>query len=273
MNITKAIIACFSPTQTTLRILQAVARGVGASEVFVLDLTLPEQETRPLPEVGSALVLIGAPVYAGRVPAVAERRLRRLRGGGAPAVVVAVYGNREYDDALLELRDLAIELGFVPVAGAAFVGEHSYSTPGTPIAAGRPDRRDLGEAEAFGAAVQARLAAIKTLSDLQPLQVPGNRPYKPRNPKADEAAPETREDLCIKCGKCAEVCPVGAVAVGETVTTDGRACILCCACTRACPTGARVLEHPRITAWREAAVTRLREPKRPNTFLADTRVP
>ena len=271
MDITVVRIACFSPTRTTLRVLQGIALGLGVREVETIDLTLPVAETCPLPESGDELTLIGAPVYGGRVPAVAERRLRRLRGQGGPAVVVAVYGNREYDDALLELRDLALELGFEPVAGAAFVGEHSYSTASTPIAEGRPDAQDLGEAVAFGAAIRHRLAAVQAPGELAPLQVPGNKPYKARNPKTDAASPLTQEELCTKCGRCAEVCPVAAVAVGETVTTDGRSCILCCACTRACPAGARALDHPRISAWREGAAVRLRERKSPATFVAEVR--
>jgi hypothetical protein len=53
------------------------------------------------------LVLIGVPVYAGRVPLEAVAKLRRLRVDRVPAVIIVVYGNREIEDALLELKDLA----------------------------------------------------------------------------------------------------------------------------------------------------------------------
>ena len=78
------------------------------------------------------MTILSAPVYAGRLPIEAVRRLRRIKAGEAPAVVVVVYGNRAYEDALLELQDLAGEQGFRPIAAGAFIGEHSYSTTGSP---------------------------------------------------------------------------------------------------------------------------------------------
>lgn len=74
-------------------------------------------------------------------------------------MVIAVYGNRAFEKAAAELAAAAARQGFVPVAAAAFVGEHSYSTPETPVAAGRPDAQDLARAAEFGAAVREKLAA------------------------------------------------------------------------------------------------------------------
>lgn len=112
------------------------------------DLTLDESSS-PI-EMEGELCVIVTPVYGGRVPALALQRLQRLKGNGAPAILVVVYGNRDYEDALLELRDTAISLGFVPLTAGAFIGEHSYSTPELPIAAGRPDTDDLQQAREFG---------------------------------------------------------------------------------------------------------------------------
>lgn len=89
-------------------------------------------------------------MYAGRVAPIALQRLRRLRGNNAPAILITVYGNRDYEDALVELRDETIQLGFTPLAAGAFIGEHSYSRPNMPIAEGRPDITDLQTAEQFG---------------------------------------------------------------------------------------------------------------------------
>ena len=83
------------------------------------------------------------PVYAGRVAPIALQRIRRLKGENAPVVLVSVYGNRDYEDALVELRDETTRLGFTPLAAGAFIGEHSYSRPGMPVAEGRPDANDL----------------------------------------------------------------------------------------------------------------------------------
>ena len=241
----------FSPTQTTQRVLAAIARGVGAARIAHVDLTPPAAKAAPRTQLGRALAILGAPVYGGRIPLEAVQRLRRLAGDGAPAVVVVVYGNRAYEDALLELRDLAIDAGFVPIAGAAFIGEHSFSTEGTPLAQGRPDAEDEARAAAFGKAIRARLDGLHALDALPLLEVPGDTPYRARG-KGGWASPRTRAEQCTLCGVCAEVCPTGAIAVGNAVETTVASCILCCACVKHCSTDARVLEDPRLArtmAW------------------------
>ena len=46
-------------------------------------------------------------------------------------------------------------------------------------------------------------------------------------------------DECVSCGACAESCPVGAIAEGDTqYVIDADACVSCGACAAACPVGA-----------------------------------
>ena len=80
------------------------------------------------------------PVIAGRVPNVLLKFLDTLQGGGALAVPVVLYGNRNFDDALIELRNILQDRGFYAIGAAAFIGEHSFSRI---LAAGRPDSSDL----------------------------------------------------------------------------------------------------------------------------------
>jgi ferredoxin len=250
MNISAAKLIYFSPTRTTQKIVWAIAQGVGVDAVEGLDLTLPEAGTRTFGELRDELAVIGAPVYGGRISPEAVRRLRRIKGNDTPACVVAVYGNRAYEDALLELRDLAAELGFRPVAGGAFIGEHSYDGETTPIATGRPDARDLEKAARFGTLIRDKIGQVRALDELPPVRVPGDFPYKAWSPPSD-ISPVTGETLCTLCGTCATVCPTGAISVGDAVVTDPRACIACSACVKSCPTGARVWE----AAWVKEAAT------------------
>ncbi len=247
MQLTSATLIYFSPTQTTKKVLEGITAGIQPDTVTHLDLTLPQAQTQGVAPIETSLALLGAPVYGGRLPADAVARLRRLKGQGIPAVVVVVYGNRAYEDALLELKDLATDCGFVPIAGAAFIGEHSYSTDAMPIAQGRPDADDLEKAFALGQQIQAKMHTL-SLNRMPTLTVPGNRPYKQWGHSSEEnpPAPITHIDLCTLCELCAEVCPTGAITVGDSVMTDAQACIHCCACTRICPTNARVMEDPRI---------------------------
>jgi hypothetical protein len=122
MDITTIKTVFFSPTETTARIVNGIAQGIGPDIVGRIDLTLPGVKRREVEQMRDELTIIGTPVYAGRVPAEAVRRVQLVKGDNSPAVVVVVYGNREYEDALLELREIVAELGFRPIAGGAFIG-------------------------------------------------------------------------------------------------------------------------------------------------------
>jgi ferredoxin len=233
------------------------------------DLDLTGAEAGAPSAVGAGLLAVfGVPVYAGRLPATAVDRLRRIKGAGGPAVLVVVYGNRAYEDALLELRDLAVELGFTPLAAGAFVGEHSFSAATTPIAPGRPDADDLRAAREFGLAVAAKLAGLADVAACPPLAVPGNRPYREAG-LSGGVSPEVDAALCQGCGLCADICPVAAVRLDEegVVTTDASACIRCCACVKACPTRARHMTHPAMLEIAQRLAANCRERREPEIFL------
>ncbi len=105
-NSTKLIY--FSPTGTTRNIIEAIAQGIEPDTISAFDLTLPETNKPQVDISGRDLAIIGAPVYDGRIPSDARKRLEHIDGDGAAAILLATCGNREYEDALLELKDIAI---------------------------------------------------------------------------------------------------------------------------------------------------------------------
>ena len=255
----------FSPTQTTKRIIEGIAQGIQVDKAEHIDLTPPESRTQEFEEMYDELAIVGAPVYGGRIPVDAAHRLRRLKGNDTPAVVVVVYGNRAYEDALLELKDLVVEAGFIPVAGGAFLGEHSFSTDAIPIAHRRPDTEDLRKAAAFGKLIQDKMRDIHTLDEMSPLHVPGNHPYKNRG-KLPRISPITQEMLCTKCETCVTFCPATAIVVQDAVETDPDACILCCACVKNCPTSARVMDNQLVSRSVEWLSKNCGERKEPEIY-------
>lgn len=267
MEIGSIKLVFFSPTDTTARIVAGIAQGIAPDLVNRIDLTPPAARQRETEQMGDELVIIGTPVYAGRVPAEAVRRLRRIKGHNTPAVIVVVYGNREFEDALLELKDLVVESGFRPVAGGAFIGEHSYSSEAAPIAPGRPDEEDMEKAKRFGAAIQEEISRLPSLDALPSLQVPGNYPYIVWDLPSEEISPVSVESLCTLCGECAAVCPTAAIAVEGAVVTDKSACIHCTACVKKCPSGARKWENARIGQIGKWLSENCRQRKEPQVYL------
>ena len=169
-------------------------------------------------------VLIAMPSFGGRAPTVAIERLKKIAGNGAKCTLVCVYGNRAYEDTLVEMEDAAKESGFRVVAAVAAVAEHSIMPQ---YAAGRPDASDKKQLEQFAEQIAGKTEAV--------VSIPGNRPYK----KAGGAGlvPKPTKD-CVKCGMCAERCPVQAIDPAS-FTADAKKCISCMRCVKQCPEKAR----------------------------------
>ena len=225
MNIEKWIIACFSPTGGTKKVADAIAAGFH-TPVDEIDLT-KEVSSTSLGEKDALMAVL--PVYAGRVPQISLERLAALKGNGQKAVAVVVYGNREYEDALLETKDALEAGGFHVVAAAAFIAEHSIARS---IAAGRPDAEDEALCRQFAADVMAKA------DDAAPVQVPGNTPYKALKPSAFHPAANGN---CVKCSVCAQQCPVGAIPMEDPSQTNNDLCINCMRCVEVCPQQCRAL--------------------------------
>ena len=259
-------IICFSPTKSTRKILENIASGISNQIADILDLTRPSAALTTNREIFTELALIGVPVYGGRVPVDAEKRLQKLKADGIPAVIVVVYGNRGYGDALLELNDIAIKCGFKPIAAGAFIAEHSFSIDEYPIAKSRPDADDLNKAKAFGAEIGKLMNNDNVSTQSSTIKLPGNFPYKERS-KSAGFSPETDKSICINCKKCVDVCPTGAISANDVTITDPDKCILCKACVKVCENGARIAKHPAFLDFAKHLCTNCQLRLEPDTFI------
>jgi len=269
MEIHKAYAVYLSPTGTTEKTVTAITAGTGLPYERI-DLTpLKARQGQARSFGGNEVVAVGLPVYAGRVPLNIDSFFSGLKGHGTPAIAVVVYGHRDYNDALLELKIRLEERGFAVKAGAAFIGEHTFSKN---IAPGRPDRHDLAIAADFGKKVMAAIARDST----GPLTVKGDYPftwkgYDPQKPEEHPLLPRlvTGED-CTRCGLCAENCPWGAIAINDGVATDHTKCMRCFRCIKICPVAARSFAGQEFLESLPEFEKRLNAvPKEPELFLGE----
>lgn len=218
----------FSPTGGTKRAGESFCRRL-AEHVKEINLGI-RKET--LEQPCCDLVVAAVPVFGGRIPSVAAEKLNQLHGKGKKAVTLVVYGNRAYEDALLELNHIIEGRGFQVAASAALVAQHSMAPE---VGKGRPDEEDRRSISDFADKVLEKLEnGIEST-----VKVPGNEPYK--KGMNMQVTPISCSS-CNQCGKCENVCPTGAIQLENgTVVTNPETCILCMACAAACPEHARIL--------------------------------
>ncbi len=243
----------FSPTGGTKKAGRIFCDGI-AKEIKEINLGKKVKETSQ-PE--SDLIVVAAPVFAGRIPEITTEKLKKMEGKGKKAVTLAVYGNRAYEDALLELNQTLEGQGFQIVASAALVAQHSMAPE---VGQGRPDEMDKKSILDFSRRV---LEKVETgTHDI--IKVPGNYPYKEG---MDMRVTPLSLPACSQCGICEKICPTDAIHIENgAVVTSPEKCILCMACTSACPEHARILPPP-LQEKMEQKLGALKNIRRENEFF------
>jgi ferredoxin len=234
MKITNVSAVYFSPTGTTQKIVLTIAKGTGIPFKNI-DLTLPDSRREFRQSFGTDdLVIVGLPVYAGRLPLYLDDFFAGLEANCTAAAAVVSYGNREYNDALIELRIRLEDRGFRIRSAAAFIGQHTFSAR---IATGRPDAGDLSIAADFG---KKTLSCIGTNAIWGNLRLEGNYPFKwqgfdPNSIPADYPPLPRLVTIegCDECLSCIPNCPWQAIAPDRN--RDYSKCMLCYRCMKNCP--------------------------------------
>lgn len=227
----KFVAIYFSATDTTRRSVAAFCRGFGSQPI--VEINLADNLNVAFPNMApDDVAVVASPVYGGRLPVQVAEALARLKGNGATAAAMVVYGNRDFDDALLELTDLLGAAGFRIAGAGAFIGCHSIFPK---VATSRPDASDEQTLADFGDACRQTITSGFNADNVPFIK--GNRPYK----KAAGVAlhPSAKAADCTQCGKCAARCPMGAIDKATPFATDAAKCISCGRCIAGCPKGAR----------------------------------
>lgn len=216
----------FSPTGGTAKVAAAITKNWPS--VKTIDLSIRNTSYTDIILETDSLVLIAMPVFGGAAPQLALDRLSQIHGNGALCAITAVYGNRAYEDTLVQLEDYATTAGFQVIAGISAVAEHSIIHQ---YAAGRPTSTDCEELTTFGEQICAKADA----GMLSVPSFPGNRPSK----KSETGMVPNVHSSCSSCGLCARECPSGAISMENCKVTDKKKCISCMRCVSLCPVHAR----------------------------------
>lgn len=221
----------FSPNGGSKAAVDGLVAGFKAQDIVEIDMTIPANRKKDWTFKESDLLVVGMPVYSGRLPAISAEIFEKLQGNKAKTLAIASYGNRHYDDALLELSNELTAKGFQVVAAGAVIAEHCLETS---VATNRPDAEDQAKLRKIAEQVTSKLKE----GNNQPFDIYGNQPYKDL-----KATPTpTGNESCDQCGLCAKNCPTEAIDFSDGRVTDPDKCIYCARCINICPKGARSTE-------------------------------
>ncbi|RHR10065.1 4Fe-4S ferredoxin [Pseudoflavonifractor sp. AF19-9AC] len=219
----------FSPTGGTDKVAEPFVQAFD-QEPKTIDLTDCTVDFHQISLAEEDTCIVAVPSFGGRVPEIAASRLEQIRANGAKAILIVAYGNRAYDDTLLELKTILRNSGFCCAAAVAAAAEHSIMHQ---YAKGRPNQNDLEELSQFAKQSCQRIEEGKIPENLD---LPGSSPY--REYHGVPIKPVTEKN-CTKCGLCAKKCPVQAISLTNPFETDGKKCISCMRCVSICPVHAR----------------------------------
>jgi ferredoxin len=248
----------FSPTGTTKTIVNEITRYFSRKKEEYDLLNNPPEEEISFGKEDFAIV--GIPVYTGRIPAVCTEILSKIKGNNTPVIAVVVYGNRDYDDALFELKTILAENGFIVVSAGAFIAQHSIFPR---VGYLRPDIKDKQAVRRFAQDSCEKFESIPDINEIG-FEVKGNFPYKepavvPLNIYV--------EKTCRKCGICAGICPVNAISTEQPGKINRKVCIRCTACIAACPTNSRGFSGVRYALASKIFEKKFSARREPEVFL------
>ena len=230
MIIQKVFAIYFSPTGTSKKVLKSMLSEFDIPKCNV-DLTPYETRNNSYSFSENDLVIIGTPVYGGRIPSAAEKRIKLLNGNNTPALLVLTFGNVHYSNALSELKQMVNVNGFIAIAAATVVSEHNVAKG---IATGRPNLQDFADISMFIKKVKEKISysqqfentsingkVVSHLCDMRDML-----PIKPHG-----------NEKCTNCGICIKLCPTHTIT--DPRKTASSTCIRCMRCIKYCPQNAR----------------------------------
>ncbi len=253
----KVNVIMFSPAGGTARTAEMLAKELGTLTGAV-DIAEHDIFYEGIRADAESIAIVAMPCYGGRVPQLAAERFKKVDGNGAKTVLLCVYGNRAYEDTLVEMEDLAKERNFNVIGAVAAIAQHSIVNK---FGAGRPDSSDAAKLKEFAKKILAKIES----GDTSKPHVPGNRPYKKAMGKLGLVPHATKG--CLYCGVCAKKCPVQAIDIDKIFGASRRKCISCMRCVANCSTDVRRLNGLELKLVETKIKKEASSRKEPELFL------
>lgn len=225
LNFDKLSKIYFSPSGTTEKIVNEVAKNFNMNRENYDLLSCNGKK-----EFENELVIIGIPVFNGRIPKLACKKLKKMKGHNTKAIVILNYGNVDYGDALLELTELLKENNFEIVGIATTVSQHSQFNE---LGHNRPDEKDLSKINEFSKKI---IEKLKNNSENE-IFVSGYKPYQEYTKPTFTV--NCDEDSCVECMDCVYTCPEEAISDLTPTQTNLNDCTRCSTCINVCSENAR----------------------------------
>ena len=118
----------YSPVGGTAIMTERLARNIkdilddcSPEDISLECYDLLKEQTDDIKVDEETVVVIGMPVYVGKIPLPAAAALKKIAGNGAMTLASVSYGGRSYGNALFELKSLAEDCGFRPIGAGAFL--------------------------------------------------------------------------------------------------------------------------------------------------------
>ena len=189
-------------TERLARSIMALLDDCSPEEITVECHDLLREQAAGIKVDEETVVVIGMPVYVGKIPLPAAEALRKIAGNGAMTIASVSYGGRSYGNALFELKSLAEDCGFRPIGAGAFLVRH-MARKGARVSAAAPDAEAISEFSRAAAAKIRRLAGCE-IEELKikpaPLEVSGKMPVHKISrisPRAAAAAQKVIERVSL----------------------------------------------------------------------------